>query len=216
MSSHNSQIRHSFCLRTCTKEHAQLQTACYIVRAHHECDCGFRRARLDCGPPEEFEPTLKMDRLDCLEPHVGHHWIALVAARHQHHRRPEIAHLCQMLVPVLANHARKDWPNERVQAHLCIEVVDNFADHRLVHARFVDDLLNDLGAALGTGRICFGHGADIKKYFIYLFRRENVYSQYLFSYCDTMIVQAAADRFSARRRCMRLYATGFEIKSASV
>ncbi|HEX5280958.1 MAG TPA: hypothetical protein VFW28_12845 [Micropepsaceae bacterium] len=102
--------------------------------------------------------------LDHFEPHMGDHRIALVAAAHAHNRRPEIAHLGEMRIPVVADHAREYRPQHLVGADARVKAVHKFVD------QLFGDVVIDGTAQRIVAHVpgCIAPG-DKKQYFRYMF-----------------------------------------------
>ena len=97
----------------------------------------FRRQALRGAGFPQGQPALEHIRR-YLRPvaYMGRHGLALVTARGEHHRRPEIRQLAQML-RLVGNRPVEDRTEQRVGAHLGVEMGDKPGE-----ARFVETVSN--------------------------------------------------------------------------
>ncbi len=72
-----------------------------------------------------------MAGLDLGDPGVGRHGRALEPPAHQQHRRPEVAQLGEVDVPLVAEDPLEDRPELGIQTELGVEGVHLGGDHRL-------------------------------------------------------------------------------------
>src|SRR5262245_221315 len=99
---------------------AQLQGLGNAVGTVDEDGRRIRWAGLDRRGLEQRQPALEMCRREFGQLRMRLHRRALVAARHQRHRRPEGAELVEMRIPILDG-AVEDRSEQRVEAYAGVE-----------------------------------------------------------------------------------------------
>ena len=73
---------------------------------------------------------------------MRHHWLAVITAAHQRHRRPECAEAGDVVVPVL-HFALEDRADQRVEAGAGVERAHKTLDHGFIDAGAFDDVADD-------------------------------------------------------------------------
>jgi len=77
------------------------------------------------GLPEERQPVLEVVLRDFRNPRMGSHWVSVEPPGAQQDARPEVAHLSEVLVPILVHPGLEDGPQHRVVPHIVVKTVDH-------------------------------------------------------------------------------------------
>jgi len=129
-----------------TNGDAEFQAFGDAAGAFQEVFGGSGRANGTRGMFEQFEPTIKVSRID-RQMRMFAHGVAMKPARHQCDGRPEIAHGSQMGFPV-GDVRGEDRGEQRVISDAGVKTMHKALDHRLVNAGMINNLISDFGAAL--------------------------------------------------------------------